>query len=114
MVVGATVVDVTAVVGAAKVVVVGIALVVAGASGAAVSVAPPEQPETNRARIRNQASLHLMTKVCHEHRNCSQWWFLVEHLVGGVFAVLVIPSDSRDLVWVFREASPVKWGRLHA
>ena len=32
----------------------------------------------------------------------------------GVFAVLAIPSDSRDLVWVFREVSPVKWGRLHS
>jgi len=45
--------------------VVGDAFVVAGASGAAVSVVPPEQAETNMARIRNPAALRFMIRVCH-------------------------------------------------
>jgi hypothetical protein len=63
------VVDVTVVVGAAEVVVVGIALVVVGASGAAVLVVPPEQADTNNARTRNQAALRFMIRVCHLRRS---------------------------------------------
>ena len=48
----------------------GIAVVVVGApgaavSGSAVSVAPPEQAEANNARIRNQAVFRFMIGVCH-------------------------------------------------
>jgi len=32
----------------------------------------------------------------------------------GVFAVLDIPSDSRDVMRLLGEASPDKWGRLHS
>jgi hypothetical protein len=31
-----------------------------------------------------------------------------------VFAVLVVPCDSRDLMWLLGEASPDKWGRLQS
>jgi len=64
VVVGATVVvvDVTVVVGAAEVVV---GATVVGVSLAAVSVVPPEQAETNNARIRNQAVFRFMIGVCH-------------------------------------------------
>ena len=64
MVVGATavVVDVTVVVGAAEVVVGATVVVV---SLAAVSVVPPEQAETNNARIRNQPVSRFMIRVCH-------------------------------------------------
>ncbi len=56
VVVGVTVlVDAAEVVGAAVVVV----------SLAAVSVVPPEQAETNNARIRNQAVFRFMIGVCH-------------------------------------------------
>jgi len=72
VVVGATVVvvDVTVVVGAAEVVV-GAAEVVVGAtvvgvSLVAVPVVPPEQAETNNARIRNQAVSRFMIGVCHD------------------------------------------------
>jgi len=58
--------------GAAEVVVVGDAFVVAGASGAAVSVAPPEQAETNMLRTRNQAALRFMIRVCHPRRSGTQ------------------------------------------
>jgi hypothetical protein len=34
--------------------------------------------------------------------------------VSGVFAVLVVPCDGRDLMWLLGEASPDKWGRLHS
>ena len=80
VVAGATVVDVTVVVGVcvvvgATVVVVDVTVVVgasvvvgalgAAVSGSAVSVAPPEQAETNMARIRNPAALRFMIRVCH-------------------------------------------------
>ena len=38
----------------------------------------------------------------------------IEHLVGGVFVVLVTPCDHRDPMGLVGEASPVKWGRLHS
>ena len=63
MVVGAMVVGVAVVVGAT---------VVVGASGAAVSVVPPEQADTNNARTRNQAALRFMIRVCHPRRSGSQ------------------------------------------
>jgi hypothetical protein len=71
------VVDVRVVVGAAEVVVAGAVLVVVGISGAAVSVvavsvAPPEQAETNMARIRNPAALRFMIRVCHPRRSGTQ------------------------------------------
>ena len=47
---------------------VGDAFVVAGASGAAVSVAPPEQAETNMLRTRNPATQRFMPGVFHEGR----------------------------------------------
>ena len=62
----------TVVVGAAEVVVVGIALVVVGASGAAVLVVPPEQADTNNARIRNQAAICFTSGVCHGSRSGTQ------------------------------------------
>ena len=64
VVVGApvVVVDVTVVVGAAEVVV---GPTVVGVSLAAVSVVPPEQAETNNARIRNQPVSRFMIRVCH-------------------------------------------------
>jgi len=34
--------------------------------------------------------------------------------VVGVFALLVVPCDGRDLMWLLGEASPDKWGRLHS
>ena len=40
----------------------------AGSSGSAVSVAPPEQAETNMVRIRNPAALRFMVGVCHGSR----------------------------------------------
>ena len=58
--------------GAAKVVVVGDAFVVVGTSGAAVSVAPPEQAETNMARIRNPATSRFIPGVFHESRIVTQ------------------------------------------
>jgi hypothetical protein len=82
--VGAVVVGVAVVVGAAVVVVVGASgvdaavvvgvtvVVVVGASGAAESVAPPEHAETNNARTRNQAALRFMIRVCHPRRSGSQ------------------------------------------
>ena len=42
------------------------------ASGAAVSVAPPEQAETNMLRTRNQAALRFMIRVFHESRSVTQ------------------------------------------
>jgi len=58
----AVVVGVVVVVGAAEVVVGATVVVV---SLAAVSVVPPEQAETNNARIRNQAVSRFMIGVCH-------------------------------------------------
>ena len=75
---------------------------------------PPAQAETNNARIRNQTAPRLMTRVCHEHRDCHQWWLPVEHLDSGVFAVRVTPCGIRGLMGLGGEASPVKWGRLHS
>ena len=71
MVVGATVVvvDVRVVVGAAEAVVVGAALVVAGTSGSAVSVVPPEQAEANTVRARNPATPRFTSGVFHENRS---------------------------------------------
>jgi hypothetical protein len=48
------------------------ASVVAGASGAAVSVAPPEQAETNMLRTRNPATARFMPGVFHESRSATQ------------------------------------------
>ena len=59
------VVDVRVVVGAAEVVVAGAVLVVVGISGAAVSVAPPEQADTNTVRTRNPATPRFMPGVFH-------------------------------------------------
>ena len=50
----------------------GIASVVAGTSGAAVSVAPPEQAETNMLRTRNPATARFMPGVFHESRSVTQ------------------------------------------
>ena len=47
----------------------GIASVVAGTSGAEVSVAPPEQAETNMLRTRNPAAPRFMIGVCHGSRS---------------------------------------------
>ena len=58
----AVVVGVVVVVGAAEVVVGATVVVV---SLAAVSVVPPEQAETNNARIKNQAVFRFMVGVCH-------------------------------------------------
>jgi hypothetical protein len=66
------VVDVRVVVGAAEAVVVGAALVVAGTSGSAVSVVPPEQAETNMLRTRNPATPRFMLGVFHEGRSVTQ------------------------------------------
>ena len=66
------VVDVRVVVGAAEAVVVGAALVVAGTSGSAVSVVPPEQAETNMLRTRNPATPRFMPGVFHESRSATQ------------------------------------------
>ena len=44
----------------------------AAVSGSAVSVAPPEQAETNMARIRNPAALRFMIRVCHPRRSGTQ------------------------------------------
>ena len=49
-----------------------IALVVPGASGAAVSVAPPEQAETNILRTRNPATARFTPGVFHESRSATQ------------------------------------------
>ena len=70
-VVGAAVVvvDATVVVGTVVVVV---GSTVVGVSLAAVSVVPPEQAETNMARIRNQAALRFMIRVCHPRRSGTQ------------------------------------------
>ena len=51
---------------------VGDAFVVAGASGAAVSVAPPEQAETNMLRTRNPATPRFMPGVFHESLSATQ------------------------------------------
>jgi hypothetical protein len=78
VVVGTAVVVTWAVVGAAVVVgtavavVVGTTLVVAGVSGTAVSVAPPEQAETNMLRTRNPATARFMPGVFHESRSATQ------------------------------------------
>ena len=53
----------TTTVAGAAVVVVGATVV--GVSLAAVSVVPPEQAETNNARIKNQAVFRFMVGVCH-------------------------------------------------
>jgi hypothetical protein len=63
VVVGAMVVGVAVVVGAT---------VVVGALGAAVSVAPPEQAETNTVRTRNPATARFMIRVCHPRRSGTQ------------------------------------------
>ena len=65
-------------------VVVGADSVVAGASGAAVSgsavsVAPPEQAETNMLRTRNPATQRFMLGVFHQSRSVSQRESPVEH-----------------------------------
>ena len=53
-------------------VVVGTASVVAGASGAAVSVSPPEQAETNMLRTKNPAPPRFTLGVFHESRSATQ------------------------------------------
>ena len=50
----------------------GIGLVVVGTSGVAVSVAPPEQAETNMLRTRNPATARFMPGVFHESRSATQ------------------------------------------
>ena len=50
----------------------GIGLVVVGTWGVAVSVAPPEQAETNMLRISNPATQRFMLGVFHESRSVTQ------------------------------------------
>jgi len=64
----AVVVGTAVVVGAAVVVVATVVVV----SLAAVSVVPPEQAETNNARIRNQAVFRFMIGVCHPRQSGTQ------------------------------------------
>ena len=77
VVVGVAVVVAWAVVVGVAAVVVGVALagatsVVVGASLSAVSVAPPEQAEANKARIRNPTALRFTPGVFHESRSVAQ------------------------------------------